>query len=160
MASPLEDGWYRTVLICWMPLALTKPVNLLLVNDEPLSVTRISGRPELENVNCDFSMVTAVVEVLVMCTLDYMEWKSITSKNIFPRNGLVWSSCTLDHGFFGHSHGYRTVGGGSGPEAAHVRNSSLWLQYCNRSLVITHTSGLKSSCRIYLWSRSTSKTLD
>ena len=68
LASLLEAGWYGTILTCWMPLTLTKSVNSLLVNDEPLLVTRISGSSKLANVNCNFSMITAVVEVLVMCT--------------------------------------------------------------------------------------------
>ena len=61
-------------------IGFTKCVNSLFANYGPLFVTSISGSPRLENVSSNFSVVTAVVQAFVMCTLIHLEWAGVNQQ--------------------------------------------------------------------------------
>ena len=76
-----------------------------LVNADPLSETRISGNPWVENMFLSAFVVAADVVEGTTTTSSHLVCASMTTRNIFPRKGPAWSTCTRVHGLPGHSHG-------------------------------------------------------
>ena len=61
-------------------IGFTKSVISLLATYGSLFVTSISGSPRLENVSSNFSIVTAIVQACVMCTLIHLEWVGVNQQ--------------------------------------------------------------------------------
>ena len=59
--TPLPRGWYGDARTCSIPFVLRNLVNNLLVNCGPLSLTKDTGNPFLQNISFSLSTTTLVV---------------------------------------------------------------------------------------------------
>ena len=67
-----------------MPLLPRNPSNSALTKQVPLSITMVSGNPNLVNVVLNSSLTAFDVEVDVQKASNHLEWASISIKNIVP----------------------------------------------------------------------------
>ena len=95
--------------MCRIQFALRKSRNSVLVKPEPISETKISGRPRVANI-C--RRVSIVQRDNVDATGTTTSHSSTSTRNCFPRNGPAWSMWSRAQGRVGHSHGCKGAGEG------------------------------------------------
>ena len=78
---------YGEALTCVIPVCLIKFSNSLLVNTDPLSETIMSGKPWVEKINLNFSIVTAEVAAVTGWTSSHLECESVNTKKYLPKHG-------------------------------------------------------------------------
>ena len=78
----------------------------------PLSVTIMSGIPNLANVFRISLMTVCDVALGVQNASIHLEWGSIRMRNILFSNGPAKSRCSRAHGMDGHFQGLRGATGG------------------------------------------------
>ena len=91
--KPFEAGWKGAVCMWWMPFCCMNSVNSSLVNDVPLSVTRVSGSPWTANTALSLSMVVGAVMLPIMWASIHLECASTIIRNICPMKGRAKSKC-------------------------------------------------------------------
>ena len=111
-ASSPDAGWYGAEVVCFTPFLRRNSSNSRLTKPVPLSVTTISGSPNLAKSDLSSSM-TQLEEVEDVQTASiHLECASIATSMFFPSSGPAKSRWSRAHGLVGHFHGFSGASGG------------------------------------------------